>query len=101
MSPSLKKLCVYGLAAGLGSLVLSRLHQLDYTQEEKELMAWNANQIIIAGERAITGCNVVADNAKIKQAEKKITEACMVDSKFNIILQQWRDTKNGYNEHRV
>lgn len=84
MSPSLKKLCIFGLAIGLGKMVLSQIHNLNLDQTEKELVIWNATEIINTGQKAIDNCHIKVDKSKLRQAKKKIDQVCNNGGEFVI-----------------
>jgi hypothetical protein len=88
MKTSLKKACIYSLAAGLGKMVMNQIHKFDLMDEEKKkLVIWNANQIAIEGEKALKYCTVKLDGSMLNRASKKITEAAIVqhDNSFEIL----------------
>ena len=87
MKPSLKKVCIFSLAAGIGKMINSQIHKFDMDDERKKLTLWNANQIAIAGEKALMKCGIKIDNSRLKQSTKKINEAAIQqnDNSFDVL----------------
>ena len=85
MSPSLKKLVIFGLAAGIGTMIREQVGGFaDMTEDEKDLTSWNAEQLNAAGMAAIMKTKCRVDKSKIKQAEKKIDQVCKNKTQFDV-----------------
>jgi len=82
MKPSLKKIVIFGLAAGLGQIIKDQLNDpekkekyfSDLNPTEIGLLIWNCSQIEQAGEKAINTVRAKIDRSKLRQAERKIKE---------------------------
>lgn len=87
MTPALKKVCIFSLAAGIGKMINSQIHKFDMDDERRKLTVWNANQIAIAGEKALKKCEIKIDNSRLKQSTKKINEAAIQqnDDSFDVL----------------
>jgi len=85
MSPSLKKLVIFGLAAGIGNMIQDQVGGFtDMDPEEKKLTFWNAQELHGAGMAAIMKTKCRVDKSKIKQAEKKIDQVCKNKNQFDV-----------------
>ena len=85
MSPSLKKLCVFGLAAGIGTMIQDQVGGFtDMDQEEKKLTFWNAQELHGAGMAAILKTKCKIDQSKIRQASEKIDQVCKNKNQFDV-----------------
>ena len=83
MTPSLKKLCIFGLAAGFDEIIIKQINDPsmlkkyygDLSREEVGTVIWNANLIGATGRAALDQCHAKKDKSKIRQAKRKIEEA--------------------------
>lgn len=83
MTPSLKKLCIFGLAAGFDKIIINQINDPemlekyygDLAQDELNTIIWNANLIGSTGQTALDKCDIKKDKSKIRQAKRKIEEA--------------------------
>ncbi|RJR07915.1 hypothetical protein C4588_06100 [Candidatus Parcubacteria bacterium] len=93
MNTPLKKLCVYGLAGGLGKIVREQVlnpekkekYFADLTQDETELLLWNCAQLESAGQKAMDTAKVKRDRSMIRQAERKIIEAAGTVGEIDVL----------------
>ena len=83
MTPSLKKICIFGLASGLGQIVREQImdpekkakYFADLNQDEIELLLWHCTNIETTGKIALDKTKAKKDNSKMRQASRKIVEA--------------------------
>jgi len=83
MTPSLKKLVIFGLAAGIGPIIRDQINDpdkkvkyfADLSQDEIKLLLWHCSNIETAGKTAMDKTKAKKDNSKMRQAERKIIEA--------------------------
>lgn len=68
MSPSLKKLYIFSLAAALGEKIRK--------ESSDEAVIWRAEKLEEAGKNAINHCKVKVDNNAIKRVYEKISQVC-------------------------
>lgn len=85
MTPPLKKLVIFGLAAGIGKMVTSQADQMGMDETQKDLVIWNAEQIARAGDAAIDKCHVRVDASRMRQAHKKIDQVCKDGGEFDLV----------------
>jgi len=85
MTPSLKKLCIFGLASGIGQMIQTQVDGFsDMTPDEKEIARWNAVELHRSGMSAISNCKVKIDSSKIRQASKRIDQVCKNKKLFDV-----------------
>jgi len=85
MTPSLKKLCIFGLASGIGQMIQTQVDGFsDMTPDEKEIARWNAVELHKSGMSAISNCKVKIDSSKIRQASKRIDQVCKNKKLFDV-----------------
>jgi hypothetical protein len=53
VTPALKKIVILGLASGLGNMIIGQIDRLELDAQERELIQWNSEEIIKAGDIAI------------------------------------------------
>ena len=83
MKTALKKLCIFGLAAGFNQIILKQINDPvmlekyygDLSHDELNTIIWNANLIGSTGQAALDKCHARKDKSKIRQAKRKIEEA--------------------------
>lgn len=83
MKTSLKKICIFALAAGLDEIIIEQIDNpeafekyfADLTPDELQTMRWNAKLIGSTGTIALNKCRGKKDKSKLRQAEKKIIKA--------------------------
>lgn len=68
MTPSTKKVCIYGLITALG--------EKTFNESKDDQIKTHAKMLIDFGKIAVMTCHAKVDNNKIKAAGKKIYEAC-------------------------
>ena len=75
MTPALKKLTVFGLAAGVGEMLVEQ----GSTEQEK----WRAQKLWEAGNEAMELCRARVDRSALKRATKKIDQVCEDGNEFD------------------
>lgn len=68
MNPSLKKLCIFSLAASIGGMLVD--------QAAKDSIKWRAEKLREAGQAAIDHAHIKIDTNAMKRVEKKIDQVC-------------------------
>ena len=77
MTPSLKKLCIFGLATGVGQLVLQ--------QTDDDRTAYRAQKLAESGQDAVDKCGIKVDRSMINRVRKKIDQVCIDKTEFDIV----------------
>lgn len=76
MTPALKKLTIFGLAAGVGEMLVEQ----GKTDQEK----WRAQKLWEAGNGAADACRSKVDRSLLKRAMKKIDQLCEDGNDFDV-----------------
>jgi len=63
MTPSTKKLCIYGLATGIGEMLQK--------QSQDEQVQWRALKLAEAGQDCIDNCKIKIDSSAVARVEKR------------------------------
>jgi len=77
MTPALKKLCIYGLATGIGEMLQK--------QSRDEQVQWRALKLAEAGQALIDCCQVKIDRSMISRVEKKIDQVCKNKAQYDVV----------------
>ncbi len=83
MNTPLKKLCIFGLAAGIGNMIIDQAPKM-VTGVELNTTVENAQELSQAGQKAIESCHVKIDYSKLKKAKEKIDAVCQDGEQFDI-----------------
>lgn len=76
MNTAIKKLCVFGLAAGVGEMI--------YNQTDNDRAKWRARKLAEAGNDAINNLSVKIDNSAIRRVKRKIDEVYTDKEQYDI-----------------
>ena len=76
MTPSLKKLCILGLATGIGNMLR--------TQSDDNKVIWRAVKLSEAGQQAIDSLPVKIDKSTIRRVTRKIDQVCKDKDIFDV-----------------
>ena len=77
MTPSLKKLCIFSLATGLGQMISA--------QTDDDATRWRAAKLGEAGQNAIDRCHAKVDASRVKQVQEKIAQVCKDGEEFDLV----------------
>ncbi|MBC8184931.1 hypothetical protein H8E88_27885 [candidate division KSB1 bacterium] len=77
MTPSLKKLCIYGLATGVGEMLQK--------QSRDEHVQWRALKLAEAGQALIDNCKIKIDSSMVNRVEKKIDQICKNKGQYDVV----------------
>ena len=77
MNSALKKLALFGLAAGIGGMLVD--------QSEDKRLKWRASLLARAGKEAIKVCHVNVNKSRVKQVKRKIGDLCKDKEPFDSI----------------
>jgi len=83
MNTPLKKLCIFGLAAGIGNMIIDQAPKI-LTGVDLYITFKKAQALSQAGQKAIESCHVRIDHGKLKKAYEKIDEICHNGEQFDI-----------------
>jgi len=85
MNTALKKICIFGLAEGVGTMILKQVDKMDDLDNiQKKVTKENAESLARTGSVAIRTCNVKVDRNMIKRAKKKIDQVCQDGEDFEV-----------------
>ena len=76
MTPSLKKLCIYGLATGVGEMLQK--------QSRDEHVQWRALKLAEAGQDCIDNCKIKIDSSMVSRLRKRLMK--YAKTKANLML---------------
>jgi hypothetical protein len=90
MNVSLKKLCIYSLATGLGLMIKERLNAdapefSDLDAIERRVILDNAEELILTGQDAIDNCQVKVDSSSVRRCHRKIEEICKDGQEYDVV----------------
>lgn len=78
LTTPLKKLCLFGLAEGLGKMTI------DQTDDER--VFWRADKLREAGAIALDKSKIKIDKSKIRKVKDKIESVYKNQEEFNIVI---------------
>jgi len=86
MNTPLKKLCIFGLADGLGNMIAKQVSTDKHTKEyDRERIIYRASLLSKAGQEAVDKCHVKKDNNAVKNVKKKIDLLCKNTQEFGVV----------------
>ena len=94
MNASTKKLCIYGLATGLGIMIRERLGNeaeefKDLSEIERQVILDNTAEIQAAGQYAIDHTilhdKVKVDRSRLRQVHRKVEEVCKDGEEYDVV----------------
>ena len=74
MTPAIKKICIFGLAEGIGHILKLEINKGRIPTDEINLVLSNANEMIKVGQNALYNSKVKLDKSTFKRAKAKINE---------------------------
>jgi len=78
MNTSIKKLCIFGLATGVGEMLQK--------QSKDEQVKWRAKKLSEAGQALIDNCKVKVDSSSVKRVRKHIDKVCKDKDQYDVVL---------------
>ena len=77
MNTSIKKLCIFGLATGVGEMLQK--------QSDDEQVKWRAKKLSEAGQVLIDNCQVKVDSSSFRRAKLKVDQINNDHERFDVV----------------
>ena len=77
MTPSIKKLCIFGLATGVGEMLQK--------QSRDGQVQWRALKLAQAGQDCIMNCKVKVDSSSFRRAKLKVDQINNDHEQFDVV----------------
>jgi len=77
ISASIKKLCIFGLATGVGNMLQN--------QSKDEQVKWRAKKLSEAGQALINNCKVKVDSSSFRRSKLKIDQVNNDHEQFDVV----------------